>query len=139
MSLKVYIDTNIYINAILNRDNELSQKVLTFLDYAGASLYLNDISVINIHYHIRKKLDRDSIKDELKRIRQEHFLVSVDNSIIDEAFDSEFKDFEDGVQYFCAKRVGAELIITDNKKDFKHSDIKILSAKEFYDQYMLED
>lgn len=129
MSIKVYIDTNIYINAIMNRDNELSQKVLTFLDYAGASLYLNDISVINIHYHIRKKLHRDDIKEELKRIRQEHFLVSVDNSIIDEAFDSAFKDFEDAVQYFCAKRVSAELIITD---------IKVLSAREFYDQYMTE-
>ena len=77
-----------------------------------------------------------SVKDELKKIRQEHSLVSVDNTIIDEAFDSNFKDFEDGVQYFCAKRVGAELIITDNKKDFTYSDIKVISAKEFYDEYM---
>jgi len=136
MSLKIYIDTNIYINSILNRDNGISQDVLVFLDRAGVKLYLNDISVINIHYIIKRYLDRTAIKDELKTIRKEHSLVSVDNDIIDEAFDSDFNDFEDGVQYFCAKRVGSELIITDNKKDFKNSDIKVLTAKEFYDEYM---
>ena len=99
-------------------------------------LYLNDISVINIHYIIRKYLDRDIIKDELKVIREKHYLVSVDNDIIDEAFDSDFTDFEDGVQYYCAKRINADVIITDNKKDFKTSSIKVMTAKEFFDEFI---
>ncbi len=137
MNLKVYIDTNIYINSILNRDNEISQNVLIFLNNAKVDLYLNDISVINIHYIIKKYLDRKTIKNELKAIRNEHILISVDNDIIDSAFDSNFEDFEDGVQYFCAKRAGAEIIITDNKKDFIHSDIKVMTAKEFYNEFLI--
>ncbi len=136
MSVKIYIDTNIYLNSILNRDKNISRDMFIFLSEMDVELYLNDLSIMNIHYIIRKKFDRDFIKKELKMIQSEHNLVSIDREIIENALDSEFKDFEDGVQYFCAKSVNAELIITDNKKDFKHSEITIISAREFYEKYM---
>ena len=50
--------------------------------------------------------------------------------IID-ANNSNFKDFKDGVQYSCAKEVEADLIITNNKKDFTFSEIEVLSPVEF--------
>lgn len=136
MRLKAYIDTNIFINAILNRDNSLSQNVLVFLDESDVNLYLNDVSILNIHYIIKKHLDKNVIKDELKSIIEEYHLVSIDRDIIEDALNSDFKDFEDGVQYFCAKRSGAELIITDNTADFKNSDIRVMTAKEFSQTYM---
>jgi len=40
------------------------------------------------------------------------------------------------VQYFCAQKIDAELIITDNIKDFKLSDIRVISAKDFYKEYI---
>ena len=33
MSIKIYIDTNIYLNSILNRDEKISQKVLSFKEF----------------------------------------------------------------------------------------------------------
>ena len=97
------------------------------------------MSIINIHYITRKTTHRDEIEEKLKVILEEHELVSIDKYIIKNSFDSDFKDFEDAIQYFCAKKVNADLIITDNTKDFKNSDIKILSAKEFYENYIPED
>lgn len=137
MSVKIYIDTNIYLNSILNRDENISKELFTFLSEVDVELYLNDISIINIHYIIRKKFDRDYVKNELRTIQREHNLVSVDGDIIEQALDSDFKDFEDAVQYFCAKKVNAELIITDNGADYKLSDIRIISAKAFYEKYIL--
>ena len=58
-------------------------------------------------------------------------VVCASEQIILDANRSEFKDFEDGVQYFCAKKVDTDLIITRNKKDFKMSDIEVLSPVEF--------
>jgi predicted nucleic acid-binding protein len=136
MSIRIYIDTNIYLNSILNRDKEISKNVLSFLAGVDVELYLNDISVINIHYIIRKSFDRDGVIDELRTIQQENSLVSVDEEVIESALDSEFKDFEDAIQYFCAKKIDAELIITDNIKDFKLSNIRVISAKEFYKEYI---
>ena len=136
MSVKIYIDTNIYLNSILNRDKNISRDMFIFLSEMDVELYLNDLSIMNIHYIIRKKFDRDFIKKELKMIQSEHNLVSIDREIIENALDSEFKDFEDGVQYYCAKRVNADVIITDNIKDFKLSDIKVMSAKEFHNEFI---
>ena len=64
------------------------------------------------------------------------YLNSIDKYIIEDSLNSEFKDFEDGVQYFCAMRIDADLIITSNKKDFVHSEIEVLTPLEFYNSYM---
>ena len=136
MSIKIYIDTNIYLNSILNRDKGISKEVLSFLAGVDVELYLNDISIVNIHYIIRKSLDREDVIDELRTIQKENNLVSVDEEIIESALDSKFKDFEDAIQYFCAKKIDAELIITDNIKDFKLSNIRVISAKDFFEEYI---
>ena len=136
MSIKVYIDTNVYLNSIENRDKEISKKVLTFLEARDIKIFVNDLSVINIHYITRKSIDRKLIKVELKKILSKHGLVPIDRFIIENSLDSEFKDFEDGVQYFCAKRVEADLIITNNPKDFTTSEIKIMTPIEFYEEYI---
>ena len=50
MSLKVYVDTNIFLDAILNRDENISKEVLFFLEEKNFEIILNNISIINIHY-----------------------------------------------------------------------------------------
>jgi predicted nucleic acid-binding protein len=136
MSLKVFIDTNVYLNSLENRDSGLSTEVIAFLLKRDIKLYLNDLSVINIHYIASRTKAKELITEKLKDILQTHSLVSIDKYIINNALDSEFKDFEDAVQYYCAKRVEADVIITSNKKDFKHSDINVLSPSEFYEKFM---
>jgi predicted nucleic acid-binding protein len=136
MSIKVYVDTNVYLNSLQERDNQISKKVLTFLEERDIKIFVNDLSIINIHYITRKSINRELIKTELKKILSKHGLVPIDRFIIENSLDSEFKDFEDGVQFFCAKRVEADLIITNNPKDFKKSDIKIMTPLEFYSEYI---
>ena len=136
MSIKVYIDTNVYLNSLQERDEGISKKVLTFLEARDIKIFVNDLSIINIHYITRKSIHRELIKTELKKILSKHGLVPIDRFIIENSLDSEFKDFEDGVQFFCAKRVEADLIITNNPKDFKESDIKIMTPLEFYNEYI---
>jgi len=137
MSIKVYIDTNVYLDSIENRDNGISKEVLIFLEKRAVNVYLNDLSLINIHYITRKSTSRELIKKELKEILTKHSLVSIDKYIIENSLDSNFKDFEDGVQYFCAKRVEADLIITNNDKDFKNSEIEIMRPIEFHNRYIV--
>ena len=136
MSLKVYIDTNVYLNSIENRDKGVSKSVLAFLAQKDIQLYLNDLTIINVHYIAKKNRTREEITQILKVILKKQEIVSIDKEIIYSSLDSEFKDFEDGVQYFCAKRVDADFIITSNKKDFAHSEIKVLTPLEFYSEYM---
>lgn len=138
--IKIYIDTNVFINAIENRDNNISKKVLIFLEnIKDINIYLNDLSIINIHYIGRNSTEKSELNKTLKTIINSYNLISIDKNIIEDALNSNFKDFEDGIQYFCAKKVETDIIITSNTKDFKSSSIKILSPKEFYDKFIMEN
>jgi predicted nucleic acid-binding protein len=45
-------------------------------------------------------------------------------------------NFEDALQYYSAKSVKADYIITRNTKDFTYSDIKVLTPREFTSLYL---
>ncbi|ELR70704.1 PIN domain containing protein [Fulvivirga imtechensis AK7] len=55
----------------------------------------------------------------------------MDDKIIDLSLDSDFKDFEDSIQYYTAIENNLDLIITRNLKDFKLSKIPVLTAKNY--------
>nr|WP_205943630.1 hypothetical protein [Pedobacter cryophilus] len=55
----------------------------------------------------------------------------MDDKIIDLALNSDFKDFEDDIQYYSAIENKLDIIITRNIKDFKLSKIPVLTAKDY--------
>ena len=56
----------------------------------------------------------------------------MDKSTIEKALNSDFKDFEDALQNFAAENYGEiEAIITRNVKDYKRSEIGILTPESF--------
>jgi len=138
VNLKFYIDTNIFLNSYLNRDNSISTKVLLFLEQRGVEIAINDISVVNIAYILRKKFSSDEINQKINTLLSKYQIICANQTIIKQSNDSTFKDFEDGIQYFCAKEAQAHLIITDNINDFKASNIEVITAKEFYKKYIEE-
>ena len=131
MNFKVFIDTNVFLDSYLERDNGVAKSLFNFLENSNTEIYLNDISIINIAYIIRKKFSKDEIKEKINLMTNQYHIVCASERIIIDANNSNFKDFEDGVQYFCAKEVEADLIITNNKKDFTFSEIEVLSPVEF--------
>lgn len=69
-----------------------------------------------------------------KILRKFKVLVNVlllDDKITDLALNSEFRDFEDAIQYFTAIENDQDLIITRNQPDFKESKIPVMTAGEF--------
>ena len=58
-------------------------------------------------------------------------VLSVGGTAIEKAIFSEFKDFEDGIQNYCAEEGGLKTIITRNVKDFKTSKLSIQTPMEF--------
>jgi len=129
--MKVFIDTNVFLDVFLNRDNGSAKRILKFLVQQDINLFCNDISIINIAYILRKRFTKDEISRIIDKLIDSYIIVPANSKIIVDANNSNFKDFEDGVQYFCAKEINADLIITNNKKDFNYSEIEILTPVEF--------
>ena len=134
--MKVFIDTNVFLDAFLNRDDGSAKKILKFLIQQEMNLFCNDITVINIAYLVRKKFSKEEINDIINKLVDNYAIVPANSKIIVDANNSNFKDFEDGVQYFCAKEIKADLIITNNKKDFTFSKIEVLTPVEFRVLYL---
>lgn len=61
-----------------------------------------------------------------------HVLPVTENSI-KSAFSLKWNDTEDALQYVVAKENLVDVIITNNKKDFECTDIRVMTAKEFLD------
>jgi len=58
-------------------------------------------------------------------------VLSVSETEIDKALYSNFNDFEDAVQHYCALKNNCDYIITRDSKDFKNSEIPVMTVIEF--------
>ena len=77
--------------------------------------------------HIAKAWQRVCL---LLQLNIKNFLP-LDDKITDLALNSEFRDFENAIQYYTAIENDQDLIITRNQQDFKESKIPIMTAGEF--------
>jgi predicted nucleic acid-binding protein len=95
------------------------------------TIHVAAISYNNIYYILRQSCSHaESIKilNELQDFTES---VDVTKDIIKKSLKSEFKDFEDAIQYYCAKTIHKiECIVTRNTKDFKASSIPTMTPKE---------
>lgn len=136
IKLKLFLDTNVFLDSFLNRDSGEAKELLKLIvNNSNIDGFLSDLSIANIYYIAQKELGRDYIKDLIRFLLKNFKIVSIDEDIIENALNSNFKDFEDALQYFVSKRYSCNYIITKNIKDFKNSNIKVHSAKEFLNLY----
>lgn len=128
----VFLDTNILLDFLLRREGVDNAKEILKQGYQGKiDLYVSSLSFSNIAYIVRKQFKGEALYKMLTTIREMVSIVSVDVSIIDNAINSQAPDFEDAIQYFSAKDIKADYIVTNNIKDFLFSNIKVLTSKEF--------
>jgi hypothetical protein len=58
-------------------------------------------------------------------------IADVTKSIIKKSLKSDFKDFEDAIQYYCALSLPKlDFIVTRDTKDFKKSTVSIMTPEE---------
>ncbi|NLG17604.1 MAG: hypothetical protein GX556_09775 [Fibrobacter sp.] len=59
-------------------------------------------------------------------------IQKVDSDIVKSALSSDFKNFEDSIQYFAAQQhKKADCIITRNIKDYKDSSLPVMTPETF--------
>lgn len=129
----VFLDTNIVIDFLGERANfyESAAKVVTLADKKKVRIYTSPSSISNTFYILSKY---ENSKAALEKIRLFRLLCSIsrmDEQVIDKAINSNFKDFEDAMQYFSALATNCDVIITRNEKDFKNALIPVMNAESY--------
>lgn len=134
--MKIFVDTNIFLDLILKRES--FHDAMLLFNAVEKNLFegaISDITVLNIDY-IAKKQVKD-IKEFIRLVNTNFKIVGVSNEMISKALEIENKDFEDILQYLCAKSLDCKCIIT-NDKEFYQDKIETLSSREFVLRYLNE-
>ncbi|MBA5792706.1 PIN domain-containing protein [Flavobacterium sp. xlx-214] len=130
---KVFLDTNIVIDFLGERDGfyDAVAKVLTLADKKKIKVFTSPTSIGNTFYVLAKY---ENTKIALEKIRKFKLLCSIsvmDEEVVEKAINSDFKDFEDAMQYYSAISANCDLILTRNEKDFKNSMIPVMNAESY--------
>lgn len=75
--------------------------------------------------------DKEIVKEKIRKFKVIAETSDLTDKIVDKGLASKFWDFEDSLHYYCALTMDCKIIITRNGKDFKESDIPVLTPDEY--------
>ena len=131
---RLLIDTNIVIDLLAKREPYYSDSAGLFsrADKKQVQLSLSSLTFANTNYILLKTKKPNEVKLILRKLKLLADVLPLDDKIIDLALnDTNFTDFEDGLQYFTALENDQDIIITRNLKDFKKSKIPVMTAEQY--------
>jgi predicted nucleic acid-binding protein len=131
------VDTNIVLDLLAKRQPfyEYSAKLFSLADKSKIRLYISSITMLNVNFILSKEYSSKDTKEILRKFRILVKIMPCNEKVIDLGLNSDFKDFEDSVQYFTAVENNLSYIITRNLTDFKDSKIPVMTAEEFVKSY----
>ena len=137
MMNRIFIDTDIILDLLAKREPfyRYSAELFTLIDNGRVKGFISSVIITNLHYILCRLLDKKHAAANLQKLTTLLTILPVNEKIIKLALASEFKDFEDAVQYYTAVENNLKFLITRNKKDYKTADISILNAEEFLNLY----
>lgn len=129
----LFIDSDILLDAILNRSPYYmsAAKVLALAGGTEFSCCTTVHSLLNVHQVIQRAYDKPTANNAVKLLIERLQIIMEGKEVVDQALASNFTDFEDAVQYFAASNASCDMIITRNTKDYKNSNIPVLTAEQF--------
>lgn len=136
--MRILLDTNIILD-YLGANQSFSDEAEAVFDLANERKdikFVSSSAVTDILYVLRRAVkDKDEVRNKFKALRSHIDILPVTGADIDKAFDRNWKDFEDAVQYTVAESNGVDCIITRNKNDFEETAIPSMTPAEFLDKY----
>jgi predicted nucleic acid-binding protein len=128
-----FLDTNVIIDFLADRKPfaEAAGHLFSLALEKRLKIFCSAISFNNIYYLMKQTNTHSTTVGLLDEIFEMTEIISVGKKIISQSLKSDFRDFEDAIQYYCAQSiVGMDGIITRNTKDFKKSRLPVLSPSE---------
>ena len=131
--MKLFWDTNVMFDFLGERDPFYisAAKIATLADKGEVKIIASALSYATISYFLTKYEGVKKTKDKLRKFKVISEVCELDELIIEKGLNSDFQDFEDSLQYFSALKSECNILITRNGKDFKKSQIPIMTPDEF--------
>ena len=137
---RVLFDVNVCIDILTCRSLSSAEirSLFHILHKNKIESYIPACSLDTIYYILRKMgIENTVVRKSIQKLIKYTGLVYLSDEAVKFAFNSEFKDFEDGLINSVAIKNNIDIIITSNTKDFSKSTLPIFHPKEFIALYFL--
>ncbi len=133
MKDKVFLDTNVVIDLLGEREPfyNSAAMIATMADYGKINIVVSTLTFSTVYYILSKFEAKESVREKLRKFKVIVELSDLTDRIIDKGLASNFSDFEDSLQYYCAINNDCNIFITRNGRDFQKSDIPVLTPDEY--------
>ena len=134
--MKILIDGDVCIDFLTGRAPYFTyaQKLFWRAENNQLDAVVSPESFSNIFYVLRKFHTAEHITTKLREMRSLVEVTDLRGSVINQALDAGWNDFEDAIQYFYAIDSSCEAIVTRNARDYKKAKLKVYTPFEFIEQ-----
>lgn len=130
---QVFMDTNIVIDFLANRQ-PFAMDAAKLFDLAvngKVRIFIAAVSYNNIYYILRQSMSGNATLRLLEELADMTEITDVTAAVIRQSLKTDFKDYEDAIQYHSALSIpDLDFIVTRNTKDFKKSKLAVLTPTE---------
>jgi predicted nucleic acid-binding protein len=137
--MKVFVDANILVS-VLNKEYPLftySARILSLSDNKNFEIYTSPICLAIAFYFAEKKHRTKLAKEKLRLLCKHILIAPATNSVVQKTVaNKKINDFEDGLEYYSAIESKCGFIVTEDVKDFYFSEIQVLTARDFFENYV---
>ena len=133
MTDHIFVDSDIVLDLLCKRQPfyPFSAEIFTLGDTKKITLFTTPLVFANMFYILRKTLGTAPAKELLRKLRMILNIIPIEARTVDLALNSDFSDFEDGLQYFAARTEKIPLLLTRNIKDYKIKGIIVQTPEEY--------
>ena len=132
--MKLFLDANVLIDFMSEQlPNYLeAATIFTLAVEHKCTIAISSLSMVTSNYICCERCNMPLADWKKKANIMKSFVevCSVDSEDIFFSCDSDWRDYEDNVQYEVAKRYVCDVIVTRNPQDFAQSDIPVLTPDE---------
>ena len=130
----VLIDTDVILDFFFDRAPfaEFAAGVLNLCEEDKIKGFVTPVIICNTYYLLRKTARHDLVIEKLKHVLTIIQVLEMDEEIVMNSLNSNFRDFEDALQNFSAIKNGKiDIILTRNIKDYKKSELAVMTPETY--------
>lgn len=131
---KVLLNTDVILDFFFDRQPfaEYAAKIFSLCELESIQGFVTPVIFSNVYYLLRRTAKHEKVIEKLNQLLTITDVLMMDKSVIVQALNSKFKDFEDALQNYAAVNEGyIDAILTRNIKDFKNSEIGVMTPEDF--------
>jgi predicted nucleic acid-binding protein len=131
---KAFIDTDVILDFLIAREPHVADaaRIFSLAENKEIAICTTGLVFSNAYYVLRKLGTHRKVVGKLTQLSRLIDIIALSNAAVVQALGSDFSDFEDALQHYAALADGVKVIVTRNTKDYKQSQLAVLTP----DQYL---